>query len=367
MKRFWIYAVLFISLVGCVAHNATTNPPGYPAPLQTEPTPEYEVYKRHQRVIFDTFDTLIIVMGYAQSDEEFSRWAGIIEDELRWLHVLFDIYNDYEGINNLKTINDNAGIVPIEVNAAVIDLLIFAQQAYQDSGGVVNVALGSVLCIWSRYRQDGIVSPEAAVLPSMESLQAASAHTSIDDIVIDLENATVFLRDSEMSLDVGALAKGFAIHSAMELAQAEGFFSGLINAGGDVIVIGAPMSERDYWAVGVRDPASLDADSMYDVLHITGDMAVATSGSNQRFFVVDGMNYNHIIDPDTLMPADSHASVTVIHPDARVAEMLSTAAFILPQDEGERLLTSFGAEGIWISSDGSFVFTRGYVLLSRNF
>ena len=352
MKRFWLYAIWCISLVGCMSQNAAPNPPGYPASSQTEPT-EDKLYKRHQRFIFDTFDTLIIVIGYAQSDDEFSRWGEIIEDELRRLHILFDIYNDYEGVNNLKTINDNAGVVPIEVNASVIDLLIFAQQAYQDSGGVVNVALGSVLRIWSQYRQEGIISPETAVLPAIESLRVASVHTNINDIVIDRENTTVFLRDSEMSLDVGALAKGFAIHSAMELAQAEGFFAGLINAGGDVSVIGAPMSEREYWAVGVRDPASLDADSMYDVLQISGDMAVATSGSNQRFFTVDGENYSHIIDPDSLMPANHHASVTVIHSNARVAEMLSTAAFILPQEEGERLLADFGAEGIWISSDGN--------------
>ncbi|MCL2580266.1 MAG: FAD:protein FMN transferase [Oscillospiraceae bacterium] len=366
MKRVWICAacaLLCLSLFGCVGQTAIPQPEQAPVVNADEGA----VYQRYQRMVFDLFDTLIIVMGYAQSHEEFERWGDLIETELRRLHILFDIYNDYDGVNNLKTVNDRAGSEPVEVDTAIIELLTFAQQAYRESGGVVNVALGSVLRIWSVYRQAGIAFPETAVLPSIESLQAAMAHTNIEDVVIDRENATVFLWDSEMSLDVGALAKGFAIQRAMELARAEGFFAGLINAGGDISMIGAPLSSgRDYWAVGVRDPATFELDSMYDVLHLSGETSVATSGNYQRFYMVDGVSYSHIIDPDTLMPADRHAGVTVIHPDAGLAEMLSTAIFILPQEEGARLLANFGGEGIWIFSDGSAVFTDGYIAISRD-
>ena len=328
-------------------------------------------YARYQRDSINTFDTHIMALGYARSQAEFDQWAAIIHGELHRLHMLYDIYNDYEGVNNLKTINDNAGIAPVKVDQAVIDLLEFAESAYHDSGGAVNIALGSVLSIWHRHRQEGIASPETASLPSMELLTAAMAHTNIADIVIDRENSTVFLRDSEMSLDVGALAKGFALQSAMEMARANGFSSGLINGGGDISLIGAPKGGREHWMIGVRNPVFVSgdsqADSLYDTLMLSGEMAVATSGDYLRYYIVDGRQYSHIIDPDTLMPADRYLSVTVVHPNAGTAEMLSTAAFILPHAEGARLLEYYDAQAIWILSDGSAVTTAGYSVMSQRF
>jgi len=327
-------------------------------------------YTRYQKSIYDAFDTHIMVLGYARNQAEFDRWAQTIHHELRRLHILYDIYNDYDGINNLKTINDNAGGAPVEVDQAIIDLLAFAKSAYRESSGVVNVALGSVLRIWHSYRQEGISSPQTASLPPIEFLSAAMAHTNIQDVVIDQENRTVFLRDGQMSLDVGALAKGFAVQRAMELAGKSGFSSGLINGGGDIRITGSPRSGRDYWTVGVRNPAANSdddqGDSLYDTLLLSGEMAVATSGDYQRYYTVDGARYSHIIDPTTLMPADRYAGVTAIHPDAGMAEMLSTAVFILPQEEGARLLARHGGQAIWIFSDGSSTETGGYSAFSQS-
>ena len=350
MRKLLIYAVsalLCLSLAGCA--------PGY---------------TRYQKNIYDTFDTHIMVLGYARNQAEFDRWAGSIHQELRRLHMLYDIYNHYDGLSNLRTVNDKAGLSPVEVDQAIIDLLVFAKAAYRESGGVVNVALGSLLRIWHDYRTQGIASPQTASLPPAELLRAAMAHTNIRDVVIDQENRTVFLRDAQMSLDVGALAKGFAVERAMELAREDGFSSGLINGGGDIRITGSPRSERDYWVIGVRNPAADyaggQADSLYDSLLLSGEMAVATSGDYQRYYTVNGRRYSHIIDPATGMPADRYAGVTVIHPDAGMAEMLSTAVFILPHEEGARLLARQGGQAIWIFGDGSSVTTDGYGALSQS-
>ena len=349
-----ISALLCFSIAGCA-----------------ESIEEHRLYTRYQRIFYDTLDTFIVVLGYAQNQAEFEQWMEIVHSELHRLHMLFDIHNNYDGINNLKTINDNAGISPVEVDSAIIDLLEFAKSAYSDSGGSVNVALGSVLSIWHRYRQEGMVSPQTAALPSMELLSAAMEHTQISYMIIDRQQSTVFLKDDGMSLDAGALAKGFALQRAVDAAREHGFSSGLINGGGDIIVVGAPMSERDHWIVGVNNPMAASAygqtSAPYDALILSGDMAVATSGGYQRYFVVSGRRYSHIIDPATLLPADRYLSVTVVHPDINIAEMLSTAAFILPLEQGVELVERHNAQAIWILNDGSSAMTAGYSAISQNF
>ena len=302
-------------------------------------------YTRHRYDFFDTFDTLTTVTGYTQTKTEFDRFADIIHDEMKRLHRLFDIYNDYESINNLKYINDNAGVAPIKVDEDIIALLELAKTAYDTSGGAVNVALGSVLRIWSSYREKGLRNPQNARLPDIDELRAAAVHTKIDEIIIDNTASTVFLRDPYMSLDVGALAKGYALRSAMEIAIAAGFDSGIISSGGDIITVGTPMDGRTHWSVGIRGS---DGD-IYDIIQITGGMSVASSGNYERFFKVNDLAYGHIIDPQTLMPAQHFGAVSVLHPDSAIAEMLSTALFILPKDQGQALVELWNAEAIWIN------------------
>ena len=125
------------------------------------------------------------------------------------------------------------------------------------TGGKVNAAMGGVLRIWHDYRKQGTEDPEAARLPTVQELEAAAAHTDFGDVEIDEDAGTVYLRDPEMSLDVGALAKGFAVQSAIDKAKEAGMVSGFINAGGNVSVIGKPLDGRDAWVIG--EPGQLRA------------------------------------------------------------------------------------------------------------
>ncbi len=109
---------------------------------------------------------------------------------------------------------------------------------------------------------------------------------------------------------------------------------------------------EDTWSVGVQDPQNAGGLTILDTLHINSG-SVVTSGSYQRFYTVNGKSYNHIIDPETLMPAERYAAVTVIADDAAVADMLSTALFILPKEQGEALLKKHAAEAIWIAPGGA--------------
>ncbi|MCL2083979.1 MAG: FAD:protein FMN transferase [Oscillospiraceae bacterium] len=317
-------------------------------------------YKRFQTEFTGLFDTATVIIAYAQSADEFGLYAEIIYNRMEELHRLYDIYNAYEGVNNLYTVNQNAGAAPVEVDRDIIDLLLFAREGYDLSGGAVNVAMGPVLRIWHEYREEGLA------LPPMGALLEASRNTDINDLIIDEAGGTVFLRKPGMSLDVGAVAKSYAAGLAIRAASDAGMISGLLSAGGNVTAAGKPMDGRNRWGVGIQEPEpSADntreqADTVY-----CSDTTVSCSGGYQRFYVVDGQAYHHIIDPGALMPANLYKQVAVIHRDAGMADLLSTALFILPYEEGAALAARRGAEALWIDTDGAWRATDGYAAISK--
>ena len=177
-------------------------------------TPRSQTPERHELTYLDVFDTVTTLVAYGGTGEDFSAEAGRIHAELLDYHRLYDIYNEYEGINNLKTVNDNAGGEPVEVDQRIIDLLVFAREMYEATGGKTDVALGAVLRIWHDARETAINDPSAAYVPTEEELEAANGHTDFGSIVIDEANGTVQITDPEASIDVGGIAKGYAVEMA---------------------------------------------------------------------------------------------------------------------------------------------------------
>ncbi|MDR3238471.1 MAG: FAD:protein FMN transferase [Clostridiales bacterium] len=326
-------------------------------------------FLKFQAEFYDLFDTVSVITGYAETESEFNRYAQIIYDRLKELNRLYDIYHDYPGIQNVKTINDNAGAQPVPVPQEIADLLRESIDYYESSGHTVNIALGPVLRLWHDYRTAGISDPATAAAPPMSDLARANQNTHIENVLIDLSAQTVFLRDKGMSLDVGAVAKGYAVKLAVADAVRAGMTSAIINIGGNVQSVGKPLGgARDQWGVGIQDPSkpAQGSENILDTIYIN-DMSVVTSGNYQRFYEVDGKIYSHIIDPERLMPAERYSAVTVAHPDAGVADMLSTALYILPLGDGQVLSKKYGAEALWIMQDGSLEATEGYKAMSKYF
>lgn len=326
-------------------------------------------YTRYRASFIGLFDTHTVILGYTKTEEEFTYLTNIIREELTRLHELFDIYNEYNGVNNMRTINLNAGIEPVEVDPVIISLLNRSKEAYYETDGLLNIALGPVLNVWHEYRTFGSMNPDLAELPSLEKLQHVNNFTNIDDIVIDEDNSTVFLRYPEMSLDVGSLAKGYAVELAAQLANEIGLNSSVISIGGDIRTLdGPPVGERNVWAIGIQDPerGMNDVQNTIDTVYVT-HQSVVTSGDYQRFFIVDGQAYHHIINPRTLMPTNYYRSISVLYPDSSIANMIAIAAFLLPLEESLSFVENLGAEAIWILNDASIVTTDGYKLISRNF
>lgn len=314
--------------------------------------------KQYTATFLELFDTVTTIVGRAENQEEFQQVSQSIHDDLERYHQLFDIYYEYEGINNLKTINDNAGLEPVQVDKAIIDLLQDCKQYYDLTGGKVNVAMGSILRLWHKARENALNDPENTRLPSQSDLQDAAAHVSLDAVVIDEEASTVFITDGFVQLDVGAIAKGWATQKAAQNAP-KGL---LISVGGNVCATGAKVEPNTPWVVGVQDPDGGEA--YLHTLNITGG-CVVTSGDYQRYFTVDGKIYHHIIDPETLMPSAYWRSVTVVCADSGLADALSTALFLLPLEEGKAILQKNGAEALWVASDGQKYYSDNFKTLIR--
>ena len=320
---------------------------------------------RFEAEFLELFDTATRIVGYAESEEKFTEYSQLIYDSLKEYHELYDIYNDYDGINNIKTINDNAGIKPIKVDQKIIDLINFSEEKYKITNGKTNIALGAVLKIWHDYRTEGIDDPEKAVLPPMDKLEAAKKHTEINNIIIDEANSTVFLNDPEMSLDVGAVAKGYATEQVSKIAKENGFVSGIISVGGNVRAIGSKLGGNEQWSVGIQNPDKESKDSILKVVNIS-NKSLVTSGNYERYYTVNGKRYNHIINEETLFPSEYFASVSIICENSGTADALSTAVFSMPFEQGLELINSLdNTEAMWVYNDGEIKYSENFESLIK--
>ena len=322
--------------------------------------------QRYSTVFYDVFDTVTQVIAYCDSEEEFTAQMDALHADLVEYNQLYDIYNDYDGVTNIKTINDNAGIAPVTVDDKILGMLELAQTMYDTTGGKLNIALGSVLNIWHNYREAALADDNDSnnQLPTQEELDAAAQHCDIANLIIDEDAKTVYLADPAMSLDVGSVGKGYAVEMVCQAAEARGLTSALVSVGGNLRAIGV-KPDGSQWTGGVENPWSSSdvytSDSMLDGAINMSDMALVTSGDYQRYFVVDGKRYHHLIDPDTLWPAAYFNSVTVLCPDSGMADCLTTGLFCMPLEEGQKLVESLdGVEAMWCTPDQQAVASSGW-------
>ena len=316
-----------------------------------------EAQKQYSATFLTVFFTVTTILGRDESEAAFTEKAQAVHDDLLFYHQLFDIYQEYEGLNNLKTVNDHPGEA-VPVDQAVIDLLLDCKRYYELTRGRVNAAMGGVLYLWHEAREDGLEDFANAYLPDSDALAEAAQHASWENVVIDEEKGTVTVTDPALRLDVGAIAKGWSVQRAAENAP-EGL---LISVGGNVCATGPKDETGTPWVVGVQDPDG--GDNYLHTLYLTKGSMV-TSGDYQRAYLVDGEIYHHIIDPDTLYPGRLWRAVTVVCPDSGLADALSTALFLLPMEEGQKLLDQCESYAMWVDAEGNLYYSTGFQDLIR--
>ncbi len=324
--------------------------------------PSARAEQKYSAVFFDLFDTVTTLTGYAESQQAFDQIASEAEAELTRLHRIFDPYHRYEGVPNVCLLNQTAAQAPVQVGEELFSVLLLMREWQPRLGSSVNIAMGSVLSLWHDARTQADADAGSAAIPDENALREAALHTELADVTLDADARTVYYKDSLLKLDLGAVAKGYAAQRMADWLAAR-MPSYLLSIGGNVCAGDPPMDGRAGWTVSIQDPAHAeDADAWQYSLALlcVHNVSVVTSGDYQRYYWVDGVRMHHIISPQTLMPAAENRSVTIICGDSAVADILSTALFILPYEQGRALADGLdGVEAVWQTASGDVLTTDG--------
>jgi len=351
MRKLVIFLISACMLAGC---------------SQTASASANENVKTYSNISLDSgFDTFFSLQEASASQDAFNEDFTAASELFKHYNDLFDIYNDYDGISNVKTINDNAGIQPVKVDADIIDMLKLAKSFYDLSDGEFDVTIGALLKVWHTYREDGIALNEDGKLggvPSQEELAEAYSHRGWDKVVIDEQASTVYITDASVSLDVGGIAKGYATEKVAQMLESRNIIAGAVNAGGNNRTI-HQKADGTSWRVGIQNPGS---DGSLLAISKDGTCSFVTSGDYERYYQAsDGNTYHHIIDPQTLFPATHFHSVSVITADSGVADCLSTTLFTLTYEEGLALIQTYeqqnpgtDIQAVWIMDPDKKVDTQ---------
>ena len=215
---------------------------------------------------------------------------------------------------------------------SVIPLLEVSQKLAAQSDYLFDPGIGQLVKLWGFHSNE--LLPHAP--PDQESIESLlEQQPSIRDIT--LEGFHLSSSNTAVSLDFGAIGKGYGVDQAIQRLREMGVKSAIVNAGGDLRAIGSRAGNP--WRIAVRDPVG---GGIFALIPVTGNEAVFTSGDYQRNFAWEGKFYHHIIDPRTGYPAEGTSSVTVLHEDATTADAAATALFIAGPDNWHRIARQMG-------------------------
>lgn len=298
-------------------------------------------------------DTLVSIRVYGRDADLMKKAVADAFTEMRRINALTDRFAQPGSPafleSNVCLINAQAGIKPVQVDDDVYAMLEMAKEYNEITGGAFDITIGPVMDAWEFGRLEQKV-------PSARQLQEALALVNSEQLILNKEKRTAFLTEAGMSLDLGAIAKGYATDKAAQVLEQSGIKEALIDAGGNIRAIGR-KDGKSLWNVGVQDPR--DNANMVAILPLADEAAV-TSGDYNRFFTYEGKRYHHLISPQTGFPAGENMSVTIIAGEAALSDILSTSLFMLNPEQGMELLSKIeGADALIITGDGRILTTPG--------
>ena len=250
---------------------------------------------------------------------------GICHDH--GIAALEDVTSDYRPTSELMRLCARAGEGPVEVSQDLFTVLAHAHRLAERSGGAFDATVGPYTRLWRESRGSGL-------LPSRKARFAAQRLVGWERMDLDAEKRTAELTKPGMSLDLGGIAKGYALDQALALLRERGLPRALLQAGGD-IVVGDPPPEREGWRIKLWG-----AEPGREWLTVA-NCGVSTSGDTEQFVEIGGRLYSHIIDPRHGLRYGEPILATVVAPDTMTSDSLATACVVLGQEAGEELVATF--------------------------
>ncbi len=305
-------------------------------------TNKLSIYRK-SKSLMDTFVTITVV-SYSSDKAD-----SAIESAFSAMEMFGNLIDFFSDKSEVSLINKNAGIREVKVSPETLDSIEKAIYVADKSGGSFDPTIGPVIKIWDFYKK---------VKPSGIEIKKKLPLVNYKDVIIDRDKSTVFLRKKGMLLDIGGIAKGYAADLAVMDLKQNGIRSGIVAAAGDIRTFGIKPNGKQ-WRIGIRNPRQKNRSNEIIAKINLSDKAISTSGDYERYFMINGQRFHHLLDPKTGYPANLCRSVTIITDKGALSDAFSTAVFILGPEKGLKLVQEMLIDAIIIDDNGKIYITPG--------
>lgn len=295
--------------------------------------------KRTTMLMGGRFDITIVAEDSAAAEMH-------IDTVIREISRIENLISDWIPATQVSQVNANAGMKPVQVDREVFELTERAIELSRITGGAFDISFAAMERIW---KFDGSMT----AMPSPESVKKSVEKVGYRNIVLDKENSTIFLKMKGMKIGFGALGEGYAADKCRDMMLERGIRAGIVNGSGDMSVWGKQPDGSD-WLIGINDP--MNPGELFAVLPVRQG-AVVTSGNYEKFVMLDGKRYSHIINPATGYPATGLTSVTVFGPSAERANGFSTSLMVMGKEASLQLMSRFPEFSCLMITDDGKVFS----------
>ncbi|MGF7050257.1 thiamine biosynthesis lipoprotein [Paenibacillus sp. DS2015] len=299
---------------------------------------------------FYVFDTIVQVKVYdgGTTEQNFTDIKQILDT----IEIQMNRSNDN---SEIADVNRNAGIQPVQVSDETFMVVSKALDYSERSKGGFNLAIGPLVSLWN-------IGHEGAHVPSADQIEEAMKVIDYEDVILNSDKKEIYLNEQGMSIDLGAIAKGYAADRIVEYLQDKGFKSAIIDLGGNVFAMGKKPGDQ-LWTIGIQDPNEARGNPIGNI-HVD-NQTIVTSGIYERFFVEDGKHYHHLLDSKTGFPIDNNLSSLTILTDKSIdADGLSTSVYALGIEEGLKFIENLdNTEALFITKDKKLYASPGFLEL----
>ncbi|WP_298896499.1 FAD:protein FMN transferase [uncultured Psychroserpens sp.] len=305
-------------------------------------------HKRTLKLMGSRFDITVVAKDTIQANQH----IDLAVSEITRIEKLI---SSWDVKSQTSEINRNAGFKPVVVDKELFDLIQRSLSISKLTDGAFDISYASMDKIW---KFDGSMKQ----MPSKTDIKASVEKVGYENVVLNSNNSSVFLKEKGMKIGFGAIGKGYAADKAKSLLKSKGVTSGIINASGDMNTWGKQVS-GDEWNVAITNP--LDKAKAYALLPISNG-AVVTSGNYEKHVTFNNKRYSHIIDPRTGYPSSGIISVTVFAPKAELADALATSVFVMGIDVGLNRINQLQNIECIIIDDNGNLFTSNNIKIKSD-
>jgi FAD:protein FMN transferase len=299
-----------------------------------------DAFKQVEKLMGNRFEITVVADNSIWANEKIT----LAINEIKRIEKLLTTYNDESQTNN---INNFAGIIPVPVFQEVFDLIERSIKISSITDGAFDITYGSLdKSLWN-FDKSMTTLPDQITAKKMVKL------INYKNILLDKEKCTVMLKEKGMRIGFGGIGKGYAAEMAKKILQKEGVQSGIVNASGDIATWGFQPNGKP-WTIGIANPNEVNYPFAY--LNIS-NMAVATSGNYEKFVMIKGKKYSHTINPKTGLPVTGIKSVTILSPNAEIADAMATPVTIMGIEAGLNLINQIQYLSCIIIDDNDKIYT----------